>query len=155
MRLDGAARLLGRVVKHRSIPGRNTVLRERRFPLAKPIERQERVPQDLKQPGSEVGSRLETVGKPESAEVGFLDEVVRLRGISRQIHREVVQRVQVLERGPMELGGRMRPSAVSIDWSSASNARGPSEVSIATTQLRNQRCSLTVWPGSLSQGSAS
>ena len=52
-----------------------------------------------------MGSRLETVGKPESAEVGFLDEVVGLRWIARQIHREVIERVQVLERGAMELVG--------------------------------------------------
>src|SRR5215510_16335283 len=102
MRLDGAARLLGRVVKHRSVPGGNTVFRERRLPLAEPIKRQKCVPQDLKQPGSEMGSRLETVGKPEGAQVRFLDEIVGLRRISRQVHREVVERVQVLERGPME-----------------------------------------------------
>src|SRR5258705_10436509 len=105
MRLDGAARLLGRVVKHRSVPGRNPVLRERRFPLAKPIKRQKCVPQDLKQPGAEVGSRLETVGKPEGAQVGFLNEIVGFRRVPRQVHREVVERVQMLERGPVDLVG--------------------------------------------------
>jgi hypothetical protein len=110
MRLDGATRLLGRVVKHRDVPGRNTVLRERRFPLAKPIEGQERVPQNLKQPGAQVGSRLEPVRKPEGPEVRFLNEIIGFRRVPGQVHGEVVEGVQVLEREPMELVGGHGPA---------------------------------------------
>ena len=51
--------------------------------------------------------------------------------------------------------GRVRPSAVSIACTRSSSARGGSVVSTATTQLRYQRVSSRVRPGSLSQGSAS
>ncbi len=52
-------------------------------------------------------------------------------------------------------GGRTRPSASSIACSRPSSARGGSAVSIATTQLRYQRRSRSVRPGSSSHGSDS
>ena len=73
-------------------------------------------------------------------------EAIMLSG--RQAPATIVEAVQlgaadyvVKGGGP---GGRTRPSADSIACSSASSARGASEVSTATTQLRNQRCSLAV-----------
>ena len=46
---------------------------------------------------------LETMREPEGAQVRLLDEVVRLLGLPRQVHREVIERVEVLERLPLKV----------------------------------------------------
>ncbi len=103
MRLESASLIRRRVVEHRDVPIRNAVLGDRRLTLAEPVKREKRVPQDLKHPRSEVGSRLEAVREAEGPQVRFLNEVVRFRRVAGQIHGEVVERVEVLERLPLEV----------------------------------------------------
>ena len=71
------------------------------------VEREERVPQYLKQPGAEVRSRLESMGEPEGPEVGLLNEVVGVGRALGQSQGEVVERVQMREGLLAELGGRL------------------------------------------------
>ena len=44
-----------------------------------------------------MGSRLETVGEAERADVRLLDQVLGLGAVARQVDGEVVERVEVLE----------------------------------------------------------
>src|SRR5581483_1429914 len=116
----------GGVMEHGRIPIRGSGLREGRFELTKAVERQERVPQDLEQPGAEMGSRLEPVGEPHGPDVGLLDKVLGLGAVPGEVDGQVVEGVQVLEGLLPELvvshGTPARPGAV--PRSAASGERG-------------------------------
>src|SRR5207247_1905514 len=74
------------------------LVEEDRLMRVPPVERQERVSQNLKQPRPEMRSRLEAVGEAEGAEIGLLDEIVGVRGSLGEPEGEAVERVEV-ERG--------------------------------------------------------
>ena len=93
------------------------LVEEHRLVRLPPVEREERVPQYLEQPGPEVRSRLEAMGEPEGPEVGLLDQVVGVRWALGQPQGEVVQRVEVGERLLTEFGGRLGQ-----DWPLARDA---------------------------------
>src|SRR5689334_6005715 len=50
-----------------------------------------------------MGSRLEAVREAERSEVRFLNEIIGLGRVATQIHREVVERVQMLQCLALEL----------------------------------------------------
>src|SRR3989441_230856 len=87
----------GRVVEHRGWPVCHARLAERRLALPETVEGQEGVPQDLKHPGPQMGSRLEAVGEAERADIRLLDQVLGLGAVARQVDGEVVERVEMLE----------------------------------------------------------
>src|SRR5207237_7654757 len=124
------AGLLRRRVEDRRVPVGHAVLGQRRLALPKPVEREEGVPQDLEQPGAEVGSRLEPMGEAEGPEVGLLDQVLGLGRVAGQIDGEVEERVQVLEGLPFEVGlghgycsnHSGGTSAILTSWVSSSSA---------------------------------
>lgn len=104
MRLGGHTVFVGRVVEHGHVPVRDAVLGHRGLAVADAVEREERVPQDLKQPRPEVGSRLEPVGEPERAEVRLLDQVVGLGRAAREVQGKVVERIEMGQRVAFEVG---------------------------------------------------
>src|SRR6266478_6324119 len=88
------ARVLGRgFVEHRGVPVGHAVLRQGKLTLPQAVERQKSVPQNLKQPGPEVSSRLEPMGESERAQVGFLHQILGLGRAPCQIDRKVVERI--------------------------------------------------------------
>ena len=51
-----------------------------------------------------MGSRLEAVREAEGSQVRLLNEVVGFRRVSCQIDGEIVERVEMLQRLPLEVG---------------------------------------------------
>src|SRR5262249_44221406 len=62
-----------------------------------PVLADEGVTEDAQEPRLEVRARRELRGGPEGPRVGFLDEILGIGVVSREIAREVVQRVGVGE----------------------------------------------------------
>ena len=74
------------------------------LPIAAALAAQERVAKDGEQPGAAVGAWIESIERPERAQIRLLDDVLGLGPVAGQPQRSSIERVQMDERRTLERG---------------------------------------------------